>query len=235
MTTLLPLAPYTASGSGVSADLGRDRAARLTLDVQAFAPSGVGARTVSAETSVDGAAWRTVATFDLVDGVGERSRVVASLGRFLRGAYALGAASVSCLLEAVPTQVYATVADFHVGGLRTGALDDVSDAEKLQALEGASRLIDDYLAARVTLPLVVFANASLRRATVIVATYDLLSFIGYNPEGDSDNFRLRYLDVLAWLEDVRDGKAPLPAGLEDSTPNASEGAPEVYSDCPRGW
>lgn len=232
MTELLPLASYTGSGSGASVDLGVFRALRGTVDVSGF--SGVSPATVALETSSDGASWRNVGTWQSITEEGQLERVFAGLSRYVRATYACGASTAEISIQAELVQVYATLANFASSGLRTGALEGVSNEEILSALEGASRLIDDYLAARTTLPLIVFANASLRRATVIVAVYDLLSVIGYSPEGDNDNFRQRYLDIIKWLEDVRSGEAPLPAGIEDST-TASEGVAEVESDEARGW
>ena len=230
MTTLLPLATYTASGTGASVATGVYRALRGSLSVTAF--SGTTAA-LSLETSPDGTAWRTVGAWDAVTEEGESARVFGGLSTYVRVAYTVpGSAEVA--IEADLVQVYASVADFGASGLQTGAFEGIPASQILAALEGASRLVDDYLGARVGLPLVVFANASLRRATSIIATYDLLSTIGYNPEGDSENFRLRYLDIIRWLTDIRDGDAPLPAGLVDST-DATEGTPEVSSDEARGW
>ena len=231
MPTLLPLSTYTASGTGAPVDLGVFRALRGVVDVTALTGA---AATFSLDTSSDGVAWRTVGGWDLVTEEGESARVFGGLSRFVRASYAVPG-TAEARIEAEAVQVYATIADFGLSGLATGAFEGISRPQIWAALEGASRLIDDYLAARVTLPLVVFANASLRRATCVIATYDLLSVIGYNPEGDSENFRLRYLDILRWLEAIRDDGAPLPGGIEDSTPNAVEGSPDVLSDCPRGW
>ena len=229
MTTLLPLATYSASGTGASVDLGVYRALRGTVDVTAYtAPAG----TFTLETSNDGTAWRSAGTWDTVTETGQTVRVFGGLSRFVRAKHAGG--TVEAVVEAEPVQVYATIADFGLSGLATGAFTGISQPQIWAALEGASRLIDDYLGARVGLPLVVFANASLRRAACVIATYDLLSTIGYNPEGDSENFRLRYLDILKWLAEIRDGDAPLPGGIVDSTP-VLEGAPEVVSDEARGW
>ena len=230
MTTLLPLATYSASGTGASAETGVYRALRGSLSVTAF--SGTAA-TFSLETSADGIAWRTVGAWDPVTEEGESARVFGGLSTYVRVAYTVpGSAEVA--IEADLVQVYASVADFGASGLQTGAFEGIPASQILAALEGASRLIDDYLAAWVTLPLVVFANASMRRATVIIAVYDLLSTIGFNPEGGDENFRLRYLDIIKWLEAIRDGKAPLPGGIVDTTP-AIEGSPEVLSDEARGW
>ncbi len=230
MTTLLPLATYTASGTGASTATGVYRALRGSLSVTAF--SG-GAATFSLETSADGIAWRTVGAWDPVTEEGESARVFGGLSTYVRVAYTVPV-SAEVAIEADLVQVYASLADFAASGLQTGAFEGIPASQIFAALEGASRLIDDYLSARVGLPLVVFANASLRRATIIIAVYDLLSTIGFSPEGDDENFRLRYLDIIRWLTDIRDNSAPLPGGITDSTATV-EGAPDVFSDPPRCW
>lgn len=232
MITLLPLATYTASGTGASVPTDVYRAIRASLSVTAF--SGTAA-TFSLETSADGVAWRTVGTWDAVTEEGESARVFGGLSSLVRVSYVAGASSVEAAIEADLVQVYATPSDFAAMGLSNGAFEDVPQSQIWSVLEGASRLIDDYLAARATMPLVVFANASLRRAAVVIATYDLLSSIGFNPEGADENFRLRYLDIIKWLEAIAAGDLPLPGGIQDSTPSTPEGLPDVSSDEARGW
>ncbi len=205
---------------------------RGSLSATAFSGSSA---VFSLETSTDGTAWRKVGQWDAVTEEGESARVFGGLSSFARVSYVAGASSVEAAIDAELVQIYASTSDFAASGLQTGAFDGVPASQILAALEGASRMIDDYLAARVTLPLVVFANASLRRATVIIAVYDLLSAIGFNPEGNDENFRLRYLDIIKWLADIRDGDAPLPGGITDSAPDTVEGAPDVLSDEARGW
>lgn len=233
MLTLLPLAIYTGSGAGASAAMGAFRALRGSLSVTSF--SGPTAAQFTLETSADGSAWRTVGAWDAVTEKGESARVFAGLLSFVRVAYAVGAGTVGASIEAEAVQVYATVGDFNASGLQASALEGVSQQMILAALEGASRLVDDYLSARTTLPLVVFASASLRRAVVVIAVYDLLSTIGYNPEGDNTNYRDRYLDIIKWLTAIRDSGAPLPSGIIDSSPAINEGSPDVESDLLRGW
>lgn len=230
MPILLPLATYSASGTGASVDIGVFRALRGVVSVTAYTAP---AAQFTLETSNDGTAWRTAGTWDTITATGQTVRVFGGLSRFVRAKFAGG--TVEAVVDVEPVQVYATIADFGLSGLATGAFTGISQAQIWAALEGASRLVDDYLAARVTLPLVVFANASLRRAACVIATYDLLSTIGYNPEGDSENFRLRYLDIIKWLTNIRDGSAPLPGGIVDTTPGVLETAPDVLSDDPRNW
>lgn len=230
MTNLLPLSTYSASGEGASTDLGVFRAARATVTVTTF--SGAAAQ-FRLETSHDGAAWRVAGSWEPITEEGELSRTFAGLARFIRVVWTVpGSAEVQ--VDAEPVQLYASLSDFYAMGLRKGALDEVSETEIVAALERASRTIDSYIRARVALPLVLFVSSSLKGAAVTIAVYDLLSLVGYNPEGGNENYRLRYLDILKWLVSVRDG-GPLPDGIEDSTPAVSEGAPDVFSDPPRGW
>lgn len=230
MPTILPLGPYTASGSGAAVDLGVYRGGVFvlsTLDLTAGA-------SITIETSPDALTWR-VAGFILATDVSTKTRTLGSLDEYVRASYALGAETFTGSVDVAPVQIYATRAEFDSLGLQTGSLQGVEDETIMAALQAASRLVDDYIGARATLPLVVFASASVARAVSIVATYDLLSVIGYNPDGPDQNFRDRYLDILKWLRDIATGLIPLPPGVIDSTPNAIEGSPEVFSDCPRGW
>lgn len=227
MPTLLPLSTYTASGSGASVDLGVYRGGVFTLTATTVTTPS----TVYVETSPDEVTWFRVGTLSVTE-PGSQTLTIGQLSRYVRGAWS---GSFVASLEGAAVQIYATLADFGSQGLQTGSLEGVSTETLMAALQGASRLVDDYIGARATLPLVVFASASLARATAIIATYDLLSVIGYNPDGPDENFRLRYLDIIRWLEAIRDGKGPLPAGVVDSTPDAIEGAAEVYSEPSRCW
>lgn len=227
MTTLLPLATYSASGSGASFDAGIFRGGVFVLTTTTVtAPS-----TVTIETSPDGLTWFPVGHFTVAE-AGSQTLTLGQLSQWLRASFV---GNLVASLDVSPAQIYATLADFASQGLQTGSLEGVTTETIMAALQGASRLIDDYLGARTTLPLVVFASASIARATAVIATYDLLSVIGYNPDGPDENFRLRYLDILRWLEAIRDGRGPLPGGVIGTMPDLFAGQADVYSDCPRGW
>ena len=132
---------------------------------------------------------------------------------------------------------YCTTDDLAVFGVNANATTGIDSGDVQTAIDGASDLIDGYLRAKFTLPLVAWGK-DLRRACAIIAAYDLMSGRGYNP-GDpgDDQLRLRYEDVLRWLRDVASGLVS-----PDVTGSASgdvAGVPSfrarVVSSSQRGW
>lgn len=128
---------------------------------------------------------------------------------------------------------YASAADLALSGMPAASLSGVASEAQTEALAQASETIDSYLRARYTLPLSEWGR-DIKRACVIIAVYDILTFRGYVPQGEDDNFRLRYLDVIKWLEAVRDGKNE-PSGVVDATPEESEEGAYIVTEAPRGW
>ena len=226
MTDLLPLASYGGSGSGASVDLGVFRALRGTVDVSGF--SGVSPVTVALETSSDGASWRNVGTWQSITEEGQLERVFAGLPSTSGQPYACGASTAEISIKRSSSRSTRRSRTLHRQDFPNGRPRGVSNEEILSALEGASRPIDDYLAARTTLPLVVFAERLTASSNGDRGGLRPSFRHRVQPEGDNDNFRQRYLDIIKWRgRSVR--RAPLPAGIEDST-NTSEGVAEVRSD-----
>lgn len=140
--------------------------------------------------------------------------------------------------------VYADINDLRYLGL-VGTVTTTIDLDtKEAALRAASALVDSYLASRYQLPLVQWDD-DLKRITCIIASYDLLTTRGYGQQpGVDQNIRLRYLDALAWLEQVSKGTQE-PASIVDSTiPDSGSGDGSVDDESPdfqfvtgavRGW
>lgn len=227
---LLGLASRSASGSGAAVDVPSPyRSAEITVDVTQA--SGGSMLVVTIETSPDGIEWRRLGQLDAVGAEGVTARLFADVSASLRASWSVsGAGAFTVSVTARPTQIYATLRDFERLGLPSRAVSSVPLDQRLAALEAASRLIDDYLCAQVTLPLVAFATASLTRATCVVAAYDLMCVRGFNPEGADGNFRLRYKDVIAWLEKVAAGTLPVPGGVVDSGSSGDGAQPLVESE-----
>jgi phage gp36-like protein len=128
--------------------------------------------------------------------------------------------------------VYAVRGDLVGLGLMGGALANVPTTVQDNALQAASGLIDSYIGGRYTLPLTTWGQ-DLLRACCVIAAYDLLTSRGFGMvNGPDDNIRLRYLDIIKWLEDIRDGETPISGGGGSS---ATAGAPVVYSSPLREW
>lgn len=147
---------------------------------------------------------------------------------------------------------YATPADFEAYGLPRDAWGERSDDEIQAKLDSACSTADSYLdspTSKFTLPLIAPFPESLKDAVCRITAYNLPSVQGYNPEGQSENLRLRYEDAIRWLEGIAAGRIT-PVGVTDSssTGNGASGVPYVVSpqyDCggnfvadtpkPRGW
>ena len=120
---------------------------------------------------------------------------------------------------------YATPAQFALYGLPTAALDG---ADSQDYLDGAFAQINSYLRGRYLLPIVNIPT-ELVRAECVIATYDFLSFRGFDPEQGADkNIWQRYLKTVSWLEGIADGKINLDIAA-DQTPVYNEGGPIVSS------
>ncbi len=139
-------------------------------------------------------------------------------------------------MPAISGTQYASRTDLANLGLIGAALQSVAVVTQDAALLAASGLIDSYLG-RYTLPLATWGQ-DLVRAASIIASYDIMTTRGYSPlpTNADQNIRQRYLDVIKWLEDVRDGVTPLavidPAGSSPSSggdlcSSASRGEPLI--------
>jgi phage gp36-like protein len=145
---------------------------------------------------------------------------------------------------------YATTTDLANLGLIGGVLASIATSVQNAALIAASAIADAELAGQYILPITSWGQ-DLVRAVCVIAAYDLLTSRGYNPTSPADaNIRLRYLDALAWLREVGDGKAS-PGGIIDSslaqdgqslpTPTdgsvvfSTEGGFQLQTTSPRGW
>jgi phage gp36-like protein len=135
-----------------------------------------------------------------------------------------------------PVVAYAVVADLD-SGINAAALAGVPTQTKTDAIADASRVIDSFLRAQFTLPLVQ-VGGDVKRNCIHIAVYYSLTSRGYNPEAGSDpGIRQRYEDAVAWLKLVSAGKAV--PDVTDSSPAAAEGRPgarpTVISSSQRGF
>lgn len=129
---------------------------------------------------------------------------------------------------------YATLDDLNRLGIAPAALRGLDDGTKEAALTAASSLADGYLRSQFVLPLSSWGD-DLRRAVVGIATYDLISHRGYDPERlGNEVLRERYDDAIRWLERVAAGTIS-PAGITDAEPETDNAAPIVYTPPRRMW
>lgn len=132
-----------------------------------------------------------------------------------------------------PITTYGSIEGLLLVGANANALSSFSATQKREALEGASRLIDTFMKG-FTLPFVA-VGTDVHRAANIIATYDLLSGRGLDPEGRDKNIRDRYDDTMKWLAMVADGSVR--PNVTDSTPQVDEymPRPRVISAPSRGY
>ncbi len=127
---------------------------------------------------------------------------------------------------------YATRSQLAIYGLPARVLAQVSTSDQDAQLEAASAEADDYLRRQYQLPITSW-SVSLSKHVVAIAAYNIMTVLGFNPEGEDNNFKSRAQMAYEYLRDVRAGRADIGAG--DTTPDYDEAAPEVYCDELRGW
>src|SRR5690606_11835121 len=167
----LPLresAAATASGSSTAVEIeGRQRIARLDLEVDAFAATSL---VVTLERRADASApWETTATttvaaagkFDLSGAVGPLTRISWTLA-------GSGTPSATFGVRGTASTVYAEPADLSAYACKAEAISELSSRKIVDALIGASSEADGYLAARYTMPIVSW-DEDLRANTAKVA------------------------------------------------------------------
>ena len=106
-------------------------------------------------------------------------------------------------------------------------------SEKNEPLKSASGQIDDALRLRYSLPLSEPYPESVVVNTIKIATYELLSSVGYSPNEYDDNYRLRYEDAVRWMKSVSKGELILP--LNVVVVAKPQGGAGIVSEPRRGW
>jgi len=135
---------------------------------------------------------------------------------------------------------YATRRDLEDFGLPKQALSGLSARVLQRHLDAASGRVDSYLRGQYTLPLASPYPMEIVECTVILASYSLLLFRGFNPDEYDANYRERYIDMVGqgespgWLDRLSKGVVNL-ATTADATPNVNEGRPEFSTGPSRGW
>ena len=123
---------------------------------------------------------------------------------------------------------YATPADLYIYGIPAAALQSLPPAMILEQLEGASRLADEYLKSRYTMPLVSWSS-SLTAAVCKIAAYGLIGVRGFNPGAGADvNLRMRHDDAMSWLKAVSRQEVH-PEVVDSVAPATKQYQPKVLS------
>lgn len=129
---------------------------------------------------------------------------------------------------------YITDAELLSLGLPGAALSVVAESTRDQARAAASAEASSYLKKRFALPLASWGS-DLKRKVADLASYDLMTFRGFDPGSESGALIVkRRDDAVLWLRDVAKGIVE-PTDLVDSTEPVDEQAPLVASDTGAGW
>lgn len=231
MITLHSSSTETSSGVGTPVDLGEtDRFLSMTVAVSAItgtlttviesAPSASGPWTACGEPSSE------TEPRSIAQGQWVRLRWVGAPS----GATPF---SATFAVTAEPSYTYADLTDLHTYGMPSVALRDVPTTTKAKALRAASMKADTKLGLAFDLPLISWGD-DLRECVAKIAAYDLLSFKGFNPDGDDANVRTRHDDAWKLLGQVADLRAKL-QNIVDSTEDVDDNGIVVVSRPARGW
>jgi phage gp36-like protein len=129
---------------------------------------------------------------------------------------------------------YATRAEMYSMGIAQAALTGMSTDSQDMALEAASRMVDSYVRPRAGVPFPNPAPYEIKRATCVIAAWDLITSRGYSPQGVDQAVQNRYESTILWLRDVATGKAQLDYE-NDATPSTVEHAPLIACDDGVDW
>lgn len=229
MIELHPSGTETESGVTDAFDLGpTDRLLRLTLAVSSLV--GSIAIVIESAPASDGP-WRPCG-----DPTSDIASATVAYDRWVRlrwiGEDGEDPFSATFVVQAATERSYANFGDLYTHGRPAAGLEGVSTTERANALGAASMKADGKLRLRYDLPLVVWDDA--REPVAKIAAYDLLSHVGFNPDGNDKNIRDRHNDAWKWLGDVADGTID-PAGIVDSTPEIDGPLSVMVTHASRGW
>lgn len=102
---------------------------------------------------------------------------------------------------------FATLADLAASGLVSTAFGALTSDQRSQALADATDELASYFRARYAMPLSAW-DASVIKATLKVAAWNLLTLRGFNPSAGADiTIRQGYEDAIEWAKSVQRGAA----------------------------
>lgn len=130
---------------------------------------------------------------------------------------------------------YCTIAELSTYGANAATFTSTSTPDKQAAIDAASSEADGYLRARyprAELPLTTY-DADLKAAVAKIATFEIVSKRGYNPNAGSDQVIVKRADdARAWLKALARGEVSLVVAID---PVGTAEQPRVISKDLRGW
>lgn len=236
------LAAATGSGNGSSVDLSASvpvcvrSGATLTLEVTAVDDPATKV-TVSLQTSADGSTnWRTVDSWP-AQGVGSVEQSFADLNKFCRVSWAAtgtsGTPTTTFVVAGDAHQLFLDTTDITSAQLPAKALASVAKTVIAKAMISASGDAEDSMASSYTLPIVAWSDSVSQRCAQI-ASFQIMSFRGFQPNGTDELIVKANDDAQGWLKRVAAGSLR-PPGIVDSAPTVYEGGAAVVTNARRGW
>lgn len=236
------IAAATGSSSGTAVDMSASvpvcvrAGAQLTLEVTAVDDPATTV-TVSLQTSADGSTnWRTVDSWP-TQGVGETELCFADLNKWCRVTWVVagtsGTPTATFVVSGQAHQLFLDTSDITSGQLPAKALVNVTKQTVAKAIISASGDAEDSLASSYTLPIVAWSQSVSQRCAQI-ASYQIMSFRGFKPDGLDQLIVKENDDAVGWFKRVAAGSLR-PPGIVDSAPNVYEGGAVVFTNPARGW
>lgn len=215
--TLLASAAQTASGVGASVDLGIRTGLQLDLITTAMTPGAT--LSVEVQTSKDGVAWRSLASFSLQSAQGYQAKKIAGADRYVRAVWTISGAapSVTFSLAGQALVVYCTPEEVGRLAVASEALASVDSELFAEHLIANTDDIDDKLQKRFKLPLTKWPS-SLRKHLAAITAWTVLSHRGVNPTTGDQDIRMRHDKAWKDVVDLAENRAGSPDGYVDSTP-----------------
>lgn len=236
------LAAATGSGNGSSVDMSASvpicvrAGAVLTLEVTAVDDPATQV-TVSLQTSANGLLnWRTVDSWS-AQGVGSAEQSFADLNKFCRVTWAVtgtsGTPSATFVVAGEAHQLFLDTTDITSAQLPVKALASVAKTVIAKAMISASGDAEDSMASSYTLPIAAWSDSVSQRCAQ-VASFQIMSFRGFQPNGTDELIVKANDDAQSWLKRVAAGSLR-PPGIVDSAPTVYEGGAVVFTSPARGW
>jgi phage gp36-like protein len=226
----------TATGVGTAVDLTDRSLVQLTINVTAITGTATPTITLTIEHSIAQNEWVLLGAVEAITVASTKTVTLTAAYRYVRARWTISGTtpSVTFAINGTAHQLYCEPSDITRFGIPKPAVAQVSVEALADKCLSASEEAAGYLASAYAMPMVSWGT-DLRRHVACMATYDLMRFIGYDPDSGKDNLiRIGRDDAIAWLNRIAAGKLRPPLMI-DSEPDVLEPEVWVASGTSRGW
>lgn len=226
----------TVTGIGTAVDLADRSLVQLTVNVTAITGTATPTIAVTFEHSIAQNDWILIGTLPAITVASTKTITLTGTYRYVRAKWAITGTgpSVTFAITGTAHQLYCEPSDITRHGIPKAAVESVPFEVLADKCLTASEEAAGYLASAYKMPLVSW-GVDLRKHVAIMATYDLMRFIGYDPDAGKDSLiRIGRDDAVAWLNRIAAGKLR-PVTIIDAEPEVMEPEVWVASGASRGW